>query len=195
MKKILIEKIKRIKVLALDVDGVLTTGKIVLDHQGKDIKIFNVKDGYGIALFKRAGLKTAIISARASGAVTARAKDLKIDKVYQDAYPKIHAFKKMMKDLKVSKKEVCFVGDDIPDICVIREAGLGIAVADAVNDVKKAADLVTKNNGGEGAVREIVLNSNNVFNKLCNRFNLINSNRPIASNSNFIIFTIFNFSI
>jgi 3-deoxy-D-manno-octulosonate 8-phosphate phosphatase (KDO 8-P phosphatase) len=156
MKKSVLQKIKKIKVLALDVDGVLTHGKINLDEKGKEVKSFDVYDGFGLALFKRSGLKTAIISARFSGAVSARARDLKIDKVYQDAYPKITAFEEMLKEFGVKDEEVCFVGDDLPDICILKRVGFGVAVNNAALEVKQVADFITKKHGGDGAVREVI---------------------------------------
>ena len=149
-------KLKKIKVLALDVDGVLTDGKIIIDNAGKEIKNFDVKDGYAIVLFRKAGYQTAIISARKAIPVTARAKDLLIDRVYQNAYPKINFYQKLLKDMRVKDEEVCFVGDDLPDLQVIKQAGLGVAVNDAVLEVKRAADYVTKKKGGRGAVREVI---------------------------------------
>ncbi|HBG60344.1 MAG: hypothetical protein A2Y03_02110 [Omnitrophica WOR_2 bacterium GWF2_38_59] len=149
-------KIKKIKVLAMDVDGVLTNGKIVLDHSGNELKFFDVQDGYGVALIRRAGIKTAIISARSAGAVTSRAADLKIDKVFQDAYPKTEAYNIMLKELNVSSEEVCFVGDDIPDIALLEKVGFAVAVKNAASEVKKVADYVTRKQGGKGAIREVV---------------------------------------
>jgi len=149
-------RIKKIKVLAMDVDGVLTDGKIIYDKEGQAIKIFDVKDGYGLILLHEAGLKTALISAKAAKPVTRRAKDMKITKVYQNAYPKMHAYKRMLKDLKVKDSQVCFVGDDLPDIPILKRAGFSIAVKNAVSEVKKEADYVTKKCSGNGAVREIV---------------------------------------
>jgi len=156
MRTSLKEKIKKIKLLILDVDGVMTNGDIILDDQGKETKIFNVQDGYGIVLFQRAGYKTAILSARTTGAVEARAKDLKISKVCQDAYPKIKAYKKLLGDLKLKDEQVCFIGDDLPDIEVLRLVGVSITVPNAVNEVKQIVDHVTKREGGVGAVREVI---------------------------------------
>ena len=156
MNKTVMDKIQKIKVLVLDVDGVLTDGKIVIDAQGKEIKTFDVQDGFGIVLLGRVGFKTAIISARSATAVTVRAKDLKIDKVYQDAYPKVNAYVKLLNDFKVSDDEVCFVGDDLPDVGVLKRVGFAVAVANAVEEVKKEADYVTKKSGGAGAVREVI---------------------------------------
>lgn len=149
-------KIKKIRLLILDVDGVLTNGEIILDERGKEMKIFNVQDGYGIVLFQRAGYKTAILSARAAGAVTARAKDLKVNKICQNAYPKINVYKKLLRDLKLKDEHVCFVGDDLPDIEVLKRVGFSVAVANAAVEVKKKVDYITKREGGKGAVREVI---------------------------------------
>ena len=156
MKKELISKIKRIKVLAMDVDGVLTNGAICIDHKGREIKVFDVQDGFGIAIFRNSGYKTVVITARSSGAVSERTKALKITKVFQDAYPKINAYKQMLKALKVKDSEVCFVGDDLPDICVLNNVGFSVAVNNATTEVKKVVDYVTKKTGGSGAIREVI---------------------------------------
>ncbi|MBF0478605.1 MAG: HAD-IIIA family hydrolase [Candidatus Omnitrophica bacterium] len=156
MTKNLKQRIMKIKVIAFDVDGVMTNGSINLDEKGQEIKMFNVQDGLGIAVLRKAGLKTAIITARSSGCVAARALDLKIDKVYQDAYPKSAAFGDLLKNFNVSPDEVCFVGDDLPDIPVLKQAGFAVAVANASSDAKQYAHYVTKKSGGNGAVREVV---------------------------------------
>ncbi|MFA5088477.1 MAG: HAD-IIIA family hydrolase [Candidatus Omnitrophota bacterium] len=150
------KRIEKIKLLALDVDGVLTTGKIIVDDEGKEIKIFDVHDGLALALLKKTGLKTAIITAKGSPAVRVRAKDLKIDKVYLDAFPKIKAYEKMLKDFKVSDEEVCYIGDDLPDVKVLERVGFAVAVPNAVAEVKKVCDYITQRSGGCGAVREII---------------------------------------
>ncbi len=149
-------KIKKIRLLVLDVDGVLTNGKINLDDTGKEIKVFDVQDGFGLVFFKKAGFKTAIISARSTEAVTVRAEDLKFDKVYQDAYPKTSAYQKLLKSLNIKDEETCFMGDDLPDICLLNKVGFAAAPANAVPEVKKCADYVTQKKGGDGAVREII---------------------------------------
>lgn len=150
------ERIKKIKVLALDVDGVLTDGKIIFDSAGKETKVFNVQDGLAVVIFKKAGFKTAILTARASKVVGLRAKDLNIDKTYQNAFPKIKAYTKMLRDFKVVDKEVCFVGDDLPDVQVLKRVGFAVAVSNAAPEVKRTAHYVTKKRGGEGAVREVI---------------------------------------
>ncbi len=150
------EKIKKIKVLAMDVDGVLTDGRIIINGDGSETKNFDVQDGFGLVLLKKAGLKTAVISARSAKAVTARTKDLIIDKVYQNAFPKIKAYETMLKALRVSDAEVCFIGDDLPDIPVLRRVGFAVAVPNAVVEVKRVCDHITTKSGGAGAVREVV---------------------------------------
>lgn len=156
MKDAMVAKIRKIRVLAMDVDGVLTTGTINLDERGDEIKIFSVYDGFGLALFQRLGYRTAVISARSAGAVTARAADLKITKVFQDAYPKTAAYTRLKKEFQVSDGEICFIGDDLPDVPVLKQAGFRVAVANAVKEVRDVADYVTKVPGGRGAVREVI---------------------------------------
>ncbi len=156
MHSALKEKINKIKVLALDVDGVLSDGKIIVDSNGNETKNFDVQDGFGMVILRRAGFKIVIITARSSRPVDFRAKDLKIDKVYQDAYPKIEFYKRMLKELEVSDEEVCFVGDDLPDLGVLRQVGFAVAVANAVEEIKKEVHYVTHKPGGHGAVREVI---------------------------------------
>lgn len=156
MNESLKRKIAKVKLLVLDVDGVLTDGRIILDHTGREIKNFDVQDGFGIVLFREAGYKTAVLSARAAEAVTARAEDLKIDVICQNAYPKISAYESILASLNVKDDEVCFVGDDLPDLPVLRRAGFPAAVSNAVLEVKRRAAYVTQKKGGRGAVREII---------------------------------------
>lgn len=150
------DKIQKIKVLAMDVDGILTDGRIIIDNKGGEIKNFDVQDGFGIVLFQRMGFKTAIISARSAKPTSARAKDLKINKVYQDAYPKIAAYERMLKELKVKDEHVCYMGDDLPDLPVLKRVGFAVSVPNGVTEVQRAADYITKKKGGHGAVREVV---------------------------------------
>ena len=156
MTEALIKKLKNIEVLVMDVDGVLTNGQINIDNNGNERKIFNVYDGYGIVLFHRAGFKTAIISARETEAVTLRAKDLNITKVYQNARPKTKAFYDLLKDLNVEDQKVCFIGDDLPDICLFEKVGVAISVPNGVVEARTRADFVTQTSGGQGVVREVV---------------------------------------
>ena len=150
------QKIKKIKLLILDVDGVLTNGEIVLDERGREIKTFDVRDGYGLVLLQRAGYKTAILSARSAGAVTARAKDLKITKICQNASPKLRVYRRLLREMKLKDEQACFIGDDLPDIEVLKSVGFSVSVPNGSSEVKRIVDYVTQRAGGNGAVREIV---------------------------------------
>lgn len=150
------DALKKIKVVAMDVDGVLTDGRIIVDSNGVETKNFDVQDGFGIVFLKKCGIKTVIISARESGVVNHRAQDLKIDKVYVGVYPKLGAYEGMLEEFKVLDEQVCFIGDDLADLGIMRRCGVAVAVANAVFEVKQVADHVTVNKGGRGAVRETV---------------------------------------
>ncbi|MFQ5585991.1 MAG: KdsC family phosphatase [Thermodesulfobacteriota bacterium] len=149
------EKAGKIRILALDVDGVMTDGKIVYDDDRRQLKFFDVKDGHGIKLLMRGGVDVAIITSRESRVVLHRARDLGIELVYQKALKKVDAFEELMRVKGVAAEEVAYVGDDLIDLPVFRRAGLSVAVADAVREVREQADYVTERRGGNGAVREI----------------------------------------
>jgi len=150
------DALKKIKVVAMDVDGVLTDGRIIMDSQGVELKNFDVQDGFGIVFLRKCGIKTAIISARASQVVFHRAQDLKIDKSYVGVYPKLNAYESMLKEFDVFDEEVCFIGDDLADLCVMERCGFSVAPANAVFEIKRIADHVTVKTGGRGAVREVI---------------------------------------
>jgi 3-deoxy-D-manno-octulosonate 8-phosphate phosphatase (KDO 8-P phosphatase) len=150
------KKAKKIKLLIMDVDGVLTDGRIVYANSGDELKFFDVTDGMGLALFSRVGLKSAILTAKKSKIVSKRAKDIHIDRVYQNAFKKSEVFNKILADFKVSPGEVCFIGDDVIDIPVLRRVGLAVCVPNAVPEVKNEAHYITKKKGGRGAVREVI---------------------------------------
>ena len=151
----IIEKAKRIKLLVLDVDGVLTEGSIIYDCKGREIKIFNVKDGLGIFFLAQAGVDSVILTARYSRVIRRRAKDMRIKDVFW-GYPKEDVFEKILKKYRLDCKDICYIGDDLIDIEVAKKVGLSIAVQDASDELKKEAHLVTRNKGGRGAVREVV---------------------------------------
>jgi len=155
MKKNIKEKLCKIKLLILDVDGVMTDGKIIMDDGGRELKSFNVRDGHGIKILQRYGVAVAILTGRKSKVVEFRAKDLEIKDVYQGALNKKEVFEKILKKRKLSADETAYLGDDIVDIPVLKRAGFSAAVADALDVVKKSVDYVTKNRGGDGAVREL----------------------------------------
>jgi 3-deoxy-D-manno-octulosonate 8-phosphate phosphatase (KDO 8-P phosphatase) len=148
-------KLKGIKLLILDVDGVMTDGRIIMDSEGREIKNFNVRDGHGIKMLQRYGIKVAILTGRQSKVVEHRAKDLQIEDVYQSAFNKKEVLDKILQKHGLSAKEAAYMGDDIVDIPVLKKVGFSAAVADALDVVKKSVDYVTENPGGRGAVREI----------------------------------------
>lgn len=149
------ETFRRVKLLVLDVDGVLTDGRLYYGAKGELLKTFHVRDGHGIKQVSAAGIHVAIISGRKSAAVARRARDLGIRHVFQGVDDKLAALKKLAQSLKVSLEDCVCVGDDIPDAPILNACGLGIAVADAHADALAAADLETTRSGGHGAVREV----------------------------------------
>lgn len=155
MKKNIKEKLKKIKMLILDVDGVMTDGRIIMDDEGREIKNFHVRDGHGLKILQRYGVKVAILTGRKSKVVEHRAKDLEIKYVYQKIYNKKEVFGEILKKHKLSADEVAFIGDDIVDVPVLKRVGFSVAVADAIDIVKNSVNYVTENKGGDGAVREI----------------------------------------
>lgn len=156
MKKELKEKIKRIKFLILDVDGVLTDGSIVYTSHGEEIKTFNVHDGYGIELLRQYGIPVGIITGRISGVVEKRAKDLKIDDLVQGKIDKVPAAESFAKRYNISLQEMAFMGDDLFDIPLLQKVGFSCAPKNARKEVKRIVDYVTKHEGGKGAVREVI---------------------------------------
>jgi len=145
-----------IKMLALDVDGVLTDGTLIINADGSESKFFNSLDGHGIRMWQRAGLKVALISGRASVPTERRAEQLEIEYVFQDCHDKLPVVEQLAGQLGLSPVNIAFVGDDLTDMPVIRYAGFGVAVANAVDEVKQCADYVTTRPGGSGAVREVI---------------------------------------
>ena len=155
MKKNLKEKLKKIKLLMLDVDGIMTDGRIIMNDEGCETKHFNVRDGHGLKILQRFNIKVAIITGRQSKVVSNRARDLDITDVYQKVYNKKEVFEKILKKYKLSPDETAFMGDDIVDIPVLNRVGFSATVADASDVVKKQVDYITGHKGGKGAVREV----------------------------------------
>jgi len=149
------ERLKKIKLLILDVDGVLTDGRIIFDSNGVESKFFNVKDGHGIKMLQRAGIEVGIISGRESVVVANRAAELGIGQVYQKSLDKLVPYRQMLEATGLGDQEVAFMGDDIIDIPIMRRVGFASAPADAVAEVVPFAHFVARNRGGWGAVREI----------------------------------------
>jgi 3-deoxy-D-manno-octulosonate 8-phosphate phosphatase (KDO 8-P phosphatase) len=155
MEQNLIDKIKKIKVLLLDVDGVLTDGRIIYDSRGRDSKFFDVHDGMGVYLLKKSGIPSVLITAKGSRTIKPRAKDMRVDMVFEDVSPKTSVLDKIIKIYKVTPEELCFVADDLVDLCLMKKVGFPVAVANAAPEIKKAAVFVTAKSGGRGAVREL----------------------------------------
>jgi 3-deoxy-D-manno-octulosonate 8-phosphate phosphatase (KDO 8-P phosphatase) len=149
------EKARDIKLLILDVDGVLTDGKIVYTDRGEEAKAFDVKDGHGLKLLMRAGIPVALITGRSSPAVEHRARDLGITRIYQKAINKIEAYEELRRAENLRDEEICVVGDDLPDLPILRICGFSVAVADSAEEVKREVDYVTNKEAGKGAVREV----------------------------------------
>jgi 3-deoxy-D-manno-octulosonate 8-phosphate phosphatase (KDO 8-P phosphatase) len=154
MDREILAKASKIKMLILDVDGVLTDGSLYYGPEGEAIKPFNVRDGSAIVWFHRAGLETAVITGRKSPQVEARAKELGVGTVIQGALRKLPVFEELLKESGIPPEEIAYMGDDLHDLPVMKRAGLALAPADAVDEVKKAAHWVSSCNGGHGAVRE-----------------------------------------
>ena len=155
MKKSVQEKLSRIKMLIMDVDGVLTDGRIIMDDEGREMKNFDVRDGHGIKILQRYGIKVALLTGRQSEVVKHRARDLDIKQVYQKVFNKKEVLAEILRKNKLQAGEVAFLGDDIIDIPALRAVGFSAAVGDAVDVVRKSVDYVTKQGGGRGAAREI----------------------------------------
>lgn len=145
-----------IQLLILDVDGVLTDGGIIRDDAGQQIKRFHVRDGAGIVMWQRLGKKVAIITGKESAVVTHRAEELGIEHVYQNVGNKFDAYKELCEELGVTSTQVAYIGDDLPDLPVMRRVAVPIAVADAAEEVRALAKYVTKYPGGYGAVRDAI---------------------------------------
>lgn len=145
-----------IELLVLDVDGVLTDGQLIVHGDGSESKCFHTLDGHGIRMWQRAGGKTALLSGRYSEATQRRADQLEIAHVIQDCHFKLPALQKLIEALHLKPERVAYVGDDLPDLPAIRFVGLGVAPANAVDEVKQEADYVTTRRGGQGAVREAI---------------------------------------
>jgi len=155
MEEIVFDKAKKIKLLLLDVDGVLTDGRIIYDSHGRDLKNFSVQDGLGVFCLHKAGIKTILITAKGSGAIKPRARDMRVAEVLKDVLPKSKHLDKILKKYLVTKEEICFVGDDLVDLSMMKRVGFPVAVSNACTEVKRLANYITFREGGRGAVREV----------------------------------------
>ena len=155
-RRALLEKAKKIRYLLLDVDGVMTNGTLYFDENGKEVKGFSIYDGHGINLLKDADIGVGIISGRTSPVVAWRASDLNIADVHQGVRNKLSAYEMILKKYRLKDESVAYIGDDLIDLPLLRRVGFPIAVPNAIDEVKKEVDWVTKRMGGEGAVREVI---------------------------------------
>ena len=147
--------LSKIKVLALDVDGVLTDGSLTFSQNGEEFKTFNAKDGQGIVCLNKAGFITVIITARKNGTVEHRAKNLDIKELHQGVKFKLPVLEQILEKYNLTFDNVAYMGDDLPDICILEKVGLSCCPNDAVDEVQKICKFKSKYNGGRGAVREV----------------------------------------
>ncbi|MGD0897206.1 MAG: HAD hydrolase family protein [Thermoguttaceae bacterium] len=150
------DRCRAIELILCDVDGVLTDGQIVLDNQGIESKHFYVRDGLAVKLWQKAGYRLGLLTQRSSQSLKVRATELGIELIRQGIPDKITALKQILRELGLSLAQVCYLGDDLPDLPVVRAVGLGVAVADACRELREAAHYVTAAAGGAGALRETV---------------------------------------
>jgi 3-deoxy-D-manno-octulosonate 8-phosphate phosphatase (KDO 8-P phosphatase) len=149
------QKAQKIKLLILDVDGVMTDGRIVYSDSGEELKFFDSRDGHGIKMLMRTGIDIAIITGRLSKAVEHRAANLGIEMVYQKALNKIEPYEEIIARKSLADHDICSIGDDLPDVPLLRRSGFAVAVPGAVDEVRLAAHYTTRHAGGAGAVREV----------------------------------------
>ena len=169
----ILEKAKRLKLLILDVDGVLTDGKLFFDNEGNEYKAFHARDGHGIKLLRQTGVEVAVISGRKSNSVALRMKNLGIEHVYQGHENKQAAFNEIIEKIGVMPEQAAHVGDDLLDLPIMTRVGLAIAVADANFAVKQRADWCTTLPGGHGAVREVcdfIMQAQGRFDEIVNAY-------------------------
>ena len=151
----LLVKAKKIEFLLLDVDGILTDGKIFIDSYGNELKTFHIHDGHGISLLKQSGVGVGIISGRSSRSVDYRAKELNITEVYQGITDKVSVYKQIAGKYNLTEDQVAFMGDDLIDLPLLRMVGFSATAADAVREVREVVDMISDKMGGGGAVREV----------------------------------------
>jgi 3-deoxy-D-manno-octulosonate 8-phosphate phosphatase (KDO 8-P phosphatase) len=149
-------RLKRIKLLLMDCDGVLTDGRLYFGATGEELKVFHARDGQGIVEWHAAGFQSGVISGRHSPIVEMRSRQLGIEFVFQGRNDKVAAFNEIVQASGVPPDEIAFIGDDTPDAAVFPDVGLAVAVGDAHEAAKAVAHFVTKSNGGRGAVREVI---------------------------------------
>jgi YrbI family 3-deoxy-D-manno-octulosonate 8-phosphate phosphatase len=152
----LVDTCRKIELILSDIDGVMTDGGIRLLDDGRQIMVFHIRDGMGIRLWREAGGRFGIVTGRNLESVRRRAADLRLDFVRQGIDDKLPVVDEIAAELKLNREAICYIGDDLLDLHAIRAVGLGIAVADAPEEVRRAAKYTTSVRGGDGAVREVI---------------------------------------
>ena len=168
-----LEKAKDVKLLLLDVDGILTDGSIAYTDEGKEIKTFNVRDGFGINILRKAGVETGLITARSSEALVRRSQDLQLKYVYQGIRKKVEMFEKVREELNLQAQEIAYMGDDWLDLSLLSRVGFSATASDASPEVKKIVDYVARYPGGRGAVREVcelIIDAKGEYESLLNQY-------------------------
>ncbi|MDQ5986785.1 MAG: 3-deoxy-D-manno-octulosonate 8-phosphate phosphatase KdsC [Syntrophus sp. SKADARSKE-3] len=155
LNPLLMEKLSKIRLLVLDVDGVMTDGRIIINDLGQESKFFNVRDGHGLKVLMRYDVDVVLLTGRQSAVVEYRAQELGIGEIHQKVWNKLEVYEEILSRRGLTDEEVAFVGDDIIDIPVLRRVGFSATVADATEEARQAADYITVYDGGRGAVREI----------------------------------------
>jgi 3-deoxy-D-manno-octulosonate 8-phosphate phosphatase (KDO 8-P phosphatase) len=145
---------RQVRLLIVDIDGVLTDGGLQFDNRGEEYKTFNSLDGHGIRMMLENGIEVAVITGRKSGIVEHRMRDLGVTQIYQGYRDKLPAFEKLLQDTGLAPDQIAYIGDDLPDLPVMQRVGFAVAVQSAHNFVKQNCDWVTETPGGKGAVRE-----------------------------------------
>ncbi len=167
------EKLKQIRLVIFDVDGVLTDGSLIMGDDGQEYKAFNAKDGHGMKMLLASGVEIGIISARNSLVVSNRMQGLGIKHIYQGQRNKLKAFADLKKKLNLKSSQIAYVGDDLLDLCIMREVGIPIAVQDATKEVVELSDWQTESVGGRGAAREIcemIMQAQGTYNDIIARY-------------------------
>lgn len=154
-EKELRERLSNVRLLLTDVDGVMTDGSIYITEQG-EVKQFSIQDGLGLVMLRRNGVKVGWISARPSPVTTRRGEELKIDYILQQKGSKVAAAEQTLQSAGIDWSQVCYMGDDVVDLCLLKRAGVAVAVANGIHEAKEMAHYVTEKAGGHGAVREVV---------------------------------------
>lgn len=169
----ILDKAAKIKLIIFDVDGVLTDRKIYFADSGHEYKAFNSHDGFGIKMLLRSGVEVAIITARTSSLIVRRMQELGVTRIYQGYEEKLSALEHITEELKLDMSQIAYVGDDLPDLPLMRRVGLGIAVADAADFVLTNADWRTQAAGGRGAAREaceLIMRAQNTLTSTCEQY-------------------------